>query len=93
MATTMSALMVDDRLRHAYGDGLVVCAIAAAIGIGMLRRYDAAGRWQQQWISWRGALDDSNSNECVDGDGNVDVLLASMVMAILMLAGAGDEVH
>ena len=40
MATTMSALMVDDRLRHADGDGLVVCAIAAAIGVR--RRYDAA---------------------------------------------------
>jgi hypothetical protein len=37
--------------------------------------------------------DDGDSNECVDGYGNFDVLLASMVMAMLMLAGAGDEVH
>ena len=37
MATTMSALMVDG---CADGDGLVVCAIAAAIDVW--RRYDAA---------------------------------------------------
>ena len=37
MATTMSALMVDG---CADGDGLVVCAIVAAIGVR--RRYDAA---------------------------------------------------
>ena len=37
MATTMSALMVDG---CADGDGLVVCAIAAAIGVR--RQYDAA---------------------------------------------------
>ena len=40
MVTTMSALRVDDRLRHADGDGLVVCATLAAIGVR--RRYDAA---------------------------------------------------
>ena len=40
MATTMSALMVDDWLRCADGDGLVVCANAAAIGVRW--RYDAA---------------------------------------------------
>ena len=39
MATAMIALMVDG---CADGDGLVVCAITAAIGIGMRRRYDAA---------------------------------------------------
>ena len=47
MATTMSALMVDG---CADGDGLVVCAITAAIGIGVRRQYDAA---------------DGNSNEFV----------------------------
>ena len=40
MATKMSALMVDDWLRHADGDGLVVCVIATAIGVR--RQYDAA---------------------------------------------------
>jgi hypothetical protein len=82
MATTMSALMVDG---CTDGDGLVVCAIAAAIG--MRRRYDAA---------------DGNSNGFV---GEVRWMIAvmmatgqcrcvaSMVMAMLMLAGAGDEVH
>ena len=75
MATTMSALMVDG---CADGDGLVVCAIAAAIGVR--RQYDAADGninglvgevcWMIAVImatAMIALMVDGNVEECVDG--------------------------
>jgi hypothetical protein len=81
MATTMSALMVDG---CADGNGLVVCAIAAAIGVR--RRYYAADgnsngfvgevRWMiavMMATAMSALMVTAMSMCCVNGDGNVDV--------------------
>ena len=81
MATTMSALMVDG---CADGDGLVVCVIAAAIGVRW--RYDAADDNSNRIIGevrWMIAVMMATAMStlmvtamlmcCINGDGNVDV--------------------
>ena len=78
--------MVDDRLRHADGDGLVVCAITAAICIGVRRQYDAADgnsnglvgelRWMiavMMATAMSALMVTAMLMCCVNGDGNVDV--------------------
>ena len=81
MATTMSALLVDG---CANGDGLVVRAIAAAIGVWW--QYDAADgnsngffgdvRWMivvMMATAMSALMVMAMSMCCVNGDGNVDV--------------------